>query len=88
MAADAQAGKTVYAKSCASCHGADGKGNPAMAKALGEKGLDLTAKEATQKSDEQLMKIIAEGEGKMPAFKSLSKDDQQQVVMYIRSLSK
>ena len=88
LAADADAGKAVYEKSCAGCHGKDGKGNPAMAKVLGEKGLDLTSKEATQKSDEQLLKIIVEGVGKMPAQKSLSKDDQKQVLAYVRSLAK
>lgn len=87
MAADA-GGKAIYEKSCVSCHGKDGKGNPAMAKVLGEKGLDLTGKEATGKSDEQLLKIIAEGSGKMPAQKTLSKDDQKQVLTYVRSLAK
>ena len=88
LAADAAAGKAIFEKSCVSCHGNDGKGNPAIAKVLGEKGLNLTAKEATQKSDQELMKVIAEGEGKMPAFKSLSQDEQKQVVTYIRSLGK
>jgi cytochrome c6 len=88
LAADASAGKAVYDKSCVGCHGKDGKGNPAMAKVLGEKGLDLTGKEATQKSDEELLKIIVEGAGKMPAQKSLSKDDQKQVLAYVRSLAK
>jgi len=74
--------------SCVSCHGKDGKGNPAMAKALGEKGLNLTAKEVAQKSDDQLLKVIAEGEGKMPAQKSLGKDQQKQVLAYVRSLAK
>jgi cytochrome c6 len=88
MAADAGAGKAVFEKSCVSCHGKDGKGNPAMAKVLGEKGLDLTSKDATQKSDEQLLKVIAEGAGKMPAQKTLSKDEQKQVLTYVRSLAK
>jgi cytochrome c6 len=88
MAADAGAGKAIFEKSCVSCHGKDGKGNPAMAKVLGEKGLDLTAKDATGKSDEQLLKIIAEGAGKMPAQKTLSKDEQKQVLTYVRSLAK
>jgi cytochrome c6 len=88
LAADASAGKAVYDKSCVGCHGKDGKGNPAMAKVLGEKGLDLTGKEATQKSDEELLKIIVEGAGKMPAQKSLSTDEQKQVLAYVRSLTK
>jgi len=88
IAADAQSGKAIYEKQCISCHGADGKGNPAMAKALGEKGLNLTTKDVTQKSDDQLLKVIAEGQGKMPAQKSLSKDEQKQVLGYVRSLTK
>jgi cytochrome c6 len=87
VAADADTGKAIYEKSCVSCHGKDGKGNPAMAKVLGEKGLDLTSKEVTQKSDEQLLKVIAEGSGKMPASK-LSKDEQKQALDYVRSLGK
>ena len=35
--ADASAGKAVFEKSCAGCHGADGKGNPAMVKSLEKK---------------------------------------------------
>jgi cytochrome c oxidase cbb3-type subunit 3 len=88
LAADAAAGKAVYEKSCVGCHGADGKGNPGMAKVLGEKGLNLTSKDATSKSDDQLLKVIAEGQGKMPAQSKLSKDEQKAVLGYVRSLSK
>ena len=66
LAADAQAGKVVYDKSCAGCHGSDGKGNPAMAKVLGDKGLNIVSKDTTQQSDEQLLKVIAEGLVKCP----------------------
>ena len=66
----------------------DGKGNPAMAKVLGEKGLNIVGKETKQKSDEQLLKVIAEGSGKMPAQKSLSKEGQKQALGYVRSLAK
>ena len=88
LAADADLGKTAYEKNCAGCHGADGKGNPAVAKTLGEKGLNIVGKETTQKSDEVLLKIIAEGAGKMPATKKLSKDEQKAVLQYSRSLAK
>jgi len=87
FAADAGAGKALYEKSCAGCHGADGKGNPAMAKVLGEKGLNIATKDTAQKSDEQLLKVIAEGAGKMPASK-LSKEEQKQTLGYARSLAK
>ena len=88
VAADAQTGKAVYDKNCTSCHGADGKGNPAMIKALGEKGLNIVTKEVKEQSDEKLLKVIAEGAGKMPASKKLSKDEQKQVLDYTRSLAK
>lgn len=87
VAADATAGKAVFEKSCAGCHGADGKGNPAMAKVLGEKGLNIASKETVKKSDAELLKSIAEGSGKMPASK-LSKDDQKAALGYVRSLAK
>jgi mono/diheme cytochrome c family protein len=86
LAADTSAGKAIYTKSCVGCHGADGKGNPAMAKVM--KGLDITAKDVTQRSDDELLKAISEGKGKMPAQKSLSKDDEKAVLAYVRSLEK
>jgi mono/diheme cytochrome c family protein len=87
VAADASGGKALYEKSCAGCHGADGKGNEKMAKILGDKGLNIVGSETKKKSDEQLLKVIAEGSGKMPASK-LSKDEQKQVLGYVRSLAK
>lgn len=86
--ADAKAGKAIYDKSCASCHGADGKGNSAMAKVLGEKGLNVTTKEVMKMSDDQVLKIIVEGAGKMPAQKNLGKQEQKDVLNYTRSLAK
>lgn len=87
FAADSSSGKALFEKSCAGCHGADGKGNPAMAKVLGENGLNIATKDTAQKSDEQLLKVIAEGSGKMPASK-LSKDEQKQALGYVRALAK
>ena len=88
LAAEAKAGKSVYDKRCVSCHGADGKGSPAMVKAMGEKGLNLTAKDVVGAKDEELIKVILEGKGKMPATKGLSKDEAKQVLQYTRSLGK
>lgn len=87
--AEAKAGKAVYDKLCVSCHGADGKGNPAMIKALGEKGLDITTKEVKAMKDEQILKVIVEGAGKMPASgKNLSPQEQKEVLSFIRSIAK
>ena len=87
FAADADAGKTLFEKNCAGCHGKDGKGNPAVAKTMGEKGLNLTTKEAKEMSDDQALKVISEGAGKMPKSK-LTKAEQKQVLDYSRTLGK
>jgi mono/diheme cytochrome c family protein len=88
IAADADSGKALYEKSCAGCHGADGKGNDKMAKLPGfDKGLNIVGAETKKKSDAQLLKLIAEGAGKMPASK-LTKEEQKQALGYARSLAK
>ena len=87
LAADDSAAKTLYEKNCAGCHGADGKGNPTMAKLIGDKGLNITGKDIARKSEAQLLKLIAEGAGKMPASK-LSKEEQKQALGHARTLAK
>lgn len=75
----------VYKTNCAACHGADGKGQGPMGKALHVK--DLASDEVQALSDQDLKKIIADGKGKMPAYKSkLSDDDIAALVTFIRSL--
>jgi mono/diheme cytochrome c family protein len=82
-------GKAVYDKSCASCHGDDGKGNPAMTKVFGEKELNVATKEVAGKKDDELLKVIVDGKGKMPAAgKTLGKSDQKAVIEHVRSLAK
>ena len=58
-----------------------------MATVLGVKSLSIVGQDTTKKSDEQLLKVIAEGAGKMPASK-LTKDEQKQVLGYSRTLAK
>lgn len=88
-AADAKGGKATYDKLCASCHGADGKGNPAMTKVFSEKTLNIATKQTSQKKDDELLKVVVEGRGKMPASgKGLSKTEQKQVLEHVRSLVK
>jgi len=82
-------GKANYDKLCASCHGANGKGNPAMAKVMGEKALNIVSKDVQAKKDDALLKVIVEGAGKMPpSGKNLSKQEQNDVLTYTRSLAK
>jgi hypothetical protein len=54
---------------------------------IGDKGLNIVGDETKKKSDEQLLKMIAEGSGKMPASK-LTKEEQKQALGYARSLAK
>ena len=87
--AETKAGKATYDKLCVSCHGADGKGNPAMAKVMGEKQLNIVSKDVQAKKDAELLKVITEGAGKMPASgKSLNPQEQKDVLSYTRSLAK
>ena len=88
-AGEAQSGKATYDKLCASCHGSDGKGNPAMTKVMAEKALNIATKETALKKDDELLKMITEGRGKMPASgKGLSKQEQKELLDHMRSLAK
>jgi cytochrome c6 len=62
----------LFSQKCAVCHGKDGKGTPAGVK-MGAK--DLTALKISQ---DEIVKDIANGEGKMPAFKGKLTDEQIQ----------
>lgn len=86
-AADASAGKDVFAKHCVACHGADGKGNDAVAKMMKVTIPPLGSKEVQALSDAEISKVITEGKGKMPAVKTLSSADVTNVVAFIRSLA-
>ena len=80
-AADAAAN---WATNCASCHGKDGSGNPAMGK-LGRK--DFTKKQSF--SDASATNTIKNGKEEMPGFGStLSDADIKALVAYIRTLKK
>jgi len=86
-AADLELGKKVYAAKCASCHGADGKGNAKMAGMLKVDIPDLSGSKG--KSDAELLKLLAEGKKPMPSFaKALSKDEMESVLSYTKALVK
>lgn len=88
FAADAAKGAELYAKKCASCHGKQGEGNPAMEKALKVEIKQLSSKEAQAKSDGDIHKAVKEGTGKMKAVAGLSDDDISNVVAHVRTLGK
>jgi cytochrome c6 len=85
--ADAAAadGAAVYKSKCALCHGADGKGQTGMGKSL--KLRSLHAPQVQAQTNAQLTKIVADGKGKMPAYKTkLSGAEIEAVVKFIRTL--
>jgi mono/diheme cytochrome c family protein len=87
-AADAKAGKAIFDRSCKSCHGPDGTPNPSMAKMMKVEMRDLKSPEVQGVSDDEMKKIITEGKGKMPAVKTVSGADLDNLIAYIRSLKK
>lgn len=84
LAGGAADGAALYKSKCAMCHGADGK---KINKATGVR--DLTSAEVQKQSDGELIKITADGKGKMPAYKSkLSAEEITAVVAHIRALAR
>ena len=84
--ADAAAGKALYAgKFCKNCHGANGEGNPQMAKMLNVTMRPLGSKAVPAKSDAQLKKDCTEGIGKMKPVK-LTDAEASDVVAFLRTL--
>jgi mono/diheme cytochrome c family protein len=88
QAADAKAGQAVYDKSCKSCHGPDGAGNPAIAKMFKVEMRDLKSPDVQAMSDDDLKKVITDGKGKMKPIASVSGAAADNAVAYIRTLKK
>ncbi|HXE74724.1 MAG TPA: cytochrome c [Candidatus Xenobia bacterium] len=87
-AGDAKAGKTVYTRACQKCHGLDGAGMPAIAKALKVELKALGSEDVQKLTDEQMAKIIKEGQGKMVKISNLTDKDVADVIAYVRTFKK
>jgi cytochrome c553 len=81
-------GTRTFQRSCAPCHGADGRKGSATVLGFNPPPRDLTDHEFhTQRSDEQLRRSIRLGKGQMPAFAAiLDDDDINSVILFIRTL--
>lgn len=93
LSAAAGDAKANFEKSCAKCHGPDGKGQTKMGQKLGIKDLtEATVQDAF--TDEVAFKAIKEGikdkDGKtqMKAAEGLSDDDIKGLVKYVRTFKK
>lgn len=80
--ADAAAGKAVYMAKCRACHGAEGEGNPNIAKMMKVEMKPLGETTADVK------KIVMDGQGKMKPIGGLSGADVDNVVAYVHTLKK
>lgn len=70
-------GEVIYANRCARCHGADLAGGSGPALGAGS--------EAAAKDDEHYRTVIVGGRGAMPAFRSLSDQQVDAVINYLRT---
>jgi len=87
-AGDAAAGKEVFLKKCASCHGQNGEGKEAIAKALKVELKHLGSKEVQAKSDPDIKKVIVEGVGKMKPVKDMDTKSVDDSIAFMRTLKK
>jgi mono/diheme cytochrome c family protein len=88
IAADAGAGKDLYAKKCASCHNDNGEGKDTIAKMFKVEMKPLGSKEIQSKSDADLKKVILEGSGKMKPVKDVDAKAADDIIAYVRTLAK
>lgn len=80
-------GAAIFKSKCAMCHGPDGKGQTPVGKTM--KARDLGLPEVQKQTDEALGKVVADGKGKMPGYRSsLGPDDIKQVVAFVRTFKK
>jgi cytochrome c6 len=77
----------IYKAKCAMCHGPDGKGQTPVGKSM--KVRDLGSAEVQKMTNAELNKVIADGKGKMPAYKSkLDQASIDALIEFIRTLKK
>ncbi|HJT20307.1 MAG TPA: cytochrome c [Nitrospira sp.] len=89
--ADVEQGRAVYERHCADCHGPEGRGEGKLATSLSPRPGNLISAQTSAKSDQDLLKIIANGRPRtaMTGWNDrLSEDEQRAVLAYIRSLVK
>lgn len=79
-------GKADYAKRCQSCHGADGKANPAIAKAMKVEMKDLGAKDVQGLGDAKLTEVMQKGVGKMKPVAGLTDAQAKDILAFMHTL--
>ncbi len=83
----AQSATETYVAKCQMCHGADGSGDTPAGKAM--KTRPFNSPDVLKESDADLIAIIKNGKGKMPAFAGKLTDAQiTDLIAHIRTLQK
>jgi mono/diheme cytochrome c family protein len=82
-AASAKDGEAVFAAKCKNCHGADGSGNPAIAKMM-----NVTMKPLGAETDAAVNAAVTAGVGKMKPVASVAGGDLDNVIAYVHTLKK
>jgi mono/diheme cytochrome c family protein len=70
------AARAIFAAECARCHGVKGEGGTPTVLGKKIKVPSLSKGHALSHTDEQLVKIVSEGEEAMPAFKDKLKPEE------------
>lgn len=70
-----QAGAKIYDSNCTQCHGSGKAGNPPAYPSLRN----------VKRSDDEVRKLLAEGFGGMPAFATLTPEDVNNIIAYLRN---
>jgi mono/diheme cytochrome c family protein len=83
VAASATDGAAVFAAKCKNCHGADGSGNPAIAKMM-----NVTMKPLGAQADADIKTAVTAGTGKMKPIAGVAAADLDNVVAYVHTLKK
>jgi len=78
-------GAAIFKAKCAMCHGPDGSASTGMGKSMGLK--PLGSPEVQKMSEADLIALISNGKGKMPASKGKLTDDEiSAVAKYVHTL--
>ena len=89
VATNVDEGAKIYAEKCSLCHGPGGKGDGPGGAALNPKPRDHTdGKYMNSRTDAELLTVLHNGKGSMPAWKGVLTEEQMTAVLkHVRSLA-